>query len=110
MISMKRTIIRYFFIFGVFLNDYSHAIHDPTKPVIREASISNSTNETVYNLQSIIIAPGRILAMINGKKVGTGSYIDGARVLAIGKNHVVLLYAGQKKAIYLFGKRLWNTH
>jgi hypothetical protein len=101
-----------FIILGSLFSVSTHAgIHDPTKP-INELSISKSeqTVEVSYNLQSILVSPMRILAMINGQLVGTGSTIQGARVLAIGKNHVVLLYAGQKRVIYLFGKRLWKAH
>lgn len=85
-------------------------IHDPTKPIAEVLSATSKQNKTVFNLQSIMIGPMRILAMINGQLVGTGSTIQGARVLAIGKNHVVLLYAGQKQTIYLFGRRLWKAN
>jgi MSHA biogenesis protein MshK len=92
------------------------ALHDPTKPVmialppkisLTQASPSKEVN---YTLQSIIIGPMRRLAMINGQLLGIGSGIQGARVLAIGKNHVVLFSDGKKKIIYLFDKRLWKTH
>lgn len=91
------------------LNVSNAALHDPTKPLISPI-IKESSVEDNYNLQSIIIGPMRRLAMINGQIVGTGSSIQGARVLAIDKNHVVLFYAGRRKILYLFGKRLWKTH
>jgi hypothetical protein len=93
----------------LFLGNASYAeLHDPTKPpVFSDALEPNANNE--FQLQSIFIGPMRYLAMINGQMVGVGSSIGGARVLAIGKNHVVLLQSGQKKIIYLFGKRLWTA-
>lgn len=89
------------------------ALRDPTKPVmspLTQTSSPSSPKEDNYILQSILIGPMRRLAMINGQLVGTGSSIQGARVLAIDKNHVVLFSAGRKKTLYLFGKRLWKTH
>lgn len=86
-------------------------LRDPTQPIVLPGvSISTGLGlEGDFNLQSIIVAPMRIRAMINGQMVGVGSSVGGARVLAIGKNHVVLLYGGQKKTLYLFGRRLWKA-
>lgn len=86
-------------------------LHDPTKPVIGINNLNQSELEqSTFNLESIIISPMRKLAMINGQIVGTGSSIQGARVLAIAKNHVVLLHEGKKETIYLFGKKLWKAY
>jgi MSHA biogenesis protein MshK len=84
------------------------ALHDPTKPVV-DVNAFFSDESGGPNLQSVIISPQRKLALIDGQWVGVGSDFNGARILAIGKNHVVLLYGGQKRTLYLFGKRLW-TH
>ena len=102
-----------FLFFCLFLN-FTHTsaqapLHDPTAPVTNRLSNKPSFKIDDFNLQSIIIGHRRRLAMINGQLVGTGSKIQGARVLAIDKNHVVLFHDGQRKNLYLFSKRLWNT-
>lgn len=88
---------------------FSAPLRDPTEPL--DASLIGSASDAsgMFQLQTIIVAPSRILAMIDGQMVGVGSEIHGARVLAIGKNHVVLLQGGQKKTLFLFGKRLWKA-
>ncbi len=84
-------------------------LRDPTQPIVLPTlEVTTGAVEGQFNLQSIIVAPLRIRAMIDGQLVGVGSTIHGARVLAIGKNHVVLLYGGQRKTLYLFGRRLWK--
>ncbi|KTD82582.1 hypothetical protein [Legionella waltersii] len=104
----KYLIIKVFFLIFFLVNASYAELHDPTKPpVFSETQESNANNE--FQLQSIFIGPMRYLAMINGQMVGVGSSIGGARLLAIGKNHVVLLQSGQKKIIYLFGRRLWTA-
>lgn len=84
-------------------------IHDPTKPVIGP-EVYAATVTGSYNLESIIIGPMRRLASINGQMVGPGSIVQGARVLAIGKNHVVLFYGGRRTTLFLFGGKLWKAH
>lgn len=86
------------------------ALHDPTRPVMSALTQASSPKEGNYILQSILIGPMRRLAMINGQIVGSGSSIQGARVLAIDKNRVVLLIDGRKETLYLFGERLWKIH
>lgn len=86
----------------------SFSLRDPTQPVITPLNPSFSSTEDKFNLQSIVIGPQRHLAMINGQIVGAGSTIQGARVLVIGKNHVVLLQDKRKITLYLFGKHLWK--
>lgn len=107
-------IILYFFIINLIAMNLSYAaLHDPTEPPISPITLvipGAPEAESNYKLQSILIGPSRRLAMINGQIVGTGSSIQGARVLAIDKNHVVLFYAGRKKILYLFGRRLWKAH
>jgi hypothetical protein len=84
--------------------------NDPTMPI----ALSNEEDFGIgkkYILESIIIGPFRKLAIINGVTLGVGSSIDGARVLAIAKDHVLLLMAGNRKLkIFLFGGRLWKRH
>lgn len=104
--SKKFCLLILFFI----INNSWAALHDPTKPIMNMDIETSATMQQNFNLQSILIGPMRRVAMINGQLVGTGSSIQGARILAIGKNHVVLLIAGRKEILYLFGKRMWKTH
>lgn len=90
---------------------WAATLRDPTQPVIGVmGNQSSNASESRFQLQSILIAPKRRLAMINGQMVGVGSSINGARVLAIDKNRVILLVGGSKQSIYLLGRRLWTTH
>ena len=84
-------------------------LSDPTKPKIDTEVKISSVKGTPFNLQSILIGKMRRIAMINDKLVGVGSTVNGARVLGIDRNHVVLLYSGRKTVLYLFGKKLWTT-
>jgi MSHA biogenesis protein MshK len=108
--SIKKQSMVFCFFFLNVISISNAALRDPTKPIVSPLVNESSIDEENFNLQSILIGPMRRLAMINGQIVGTGSNIQGARVLAIDKNHVVLFYAGQRRILYLFGKRLWKTH
>lgn len=84
-------------------------LSDPTKPKIDTKIRVTQEKTTPFNLQSILIGKMKRVAMINDKLVGVGSTVNGARVLGIDRNHVVLLYSGRKTILYLFGKKLWIT-
>jgi type IV secretory pathway TrbD component len=85
-------------------------LRDPTQPAMSSSSDEISPGEETYNLQSILVGPMRRMAMINGELASIGTKIQGARVIAIDKNHVVLWSAGHKIILHLFGRRLWNAH
>ena len=52
-----------------------------------------------FRLTSTLISPGRRVAVINGRRVGVGGQVGGARVLAITSSEVRLRAAGRTYTI-----------
>lgn len=110
-------LVRIFIVFSLMscllLSQAFAALHDPTAPQASDNAFEGvlsqdaSKIKTSFNLQSILLAKARRLVMINGKLLGVGSEIEGARILAIDKNRVVLLQGNRKITLYLFDKTLW---
>lgn len=104
--------LRIFFMIGITLL-YSNVsiaqLRDPTQPVEKPVKqVTHVSNRPGFNVQSILITSNRSLATINGKLVGIGSTIDGARVVAIDKNRVTLSNAGHTDVVHLF-KGIFGT-
>jgi hypothetical protein len=86
-------------------------LHDPTKPAIfpeapttgtiKPAKVGQAPIKT-FNLQAIMIQNSRRIALINDKFTREGDIVDGAKILSIDNNTVILLYEGQKIQLYLF--------
>ena len=69
------------------------ALIDPTRPTT--VPLPNLTARTAllppsWKLESTLIAPDRKVAVINGRLVTEGELIDGARVISIRKNSVLV--------------------
>ena len=109
--TTRRCFLVFWFLgLGLFVSSTCMAsLRDPTKPVIDTLLYVSNGKGISFNLQSILVGKMRRSAMINDKLVGVGSTVNGARVLAIDKNHVVLFYSGRKKLLYLFGNKLWTV-
>lgn len=80
---------------------------DPTMPPAGAAINTSQTNST-FELQSIMISDSRRVAMINQQYVMVGNTVDGAKVIEIQKNAVVLLISGKATTIYLFDGSIRN--
>ena len=81
---------------------------DPTKPVPTSTQVNREKSNVSFNLQSIIINPNQRRALINNRLVKVDDTIEGAKVIAIQRNAVVLSEAGKKLVIYLFKRGIWN--
>lgn len=65
---------------------HANVLTDPTQPATRQKTVNTNSVSTVvhsWKLESILVAPNRRVAVINGKLVSEGEYVDGARVIRI---------------------------
>lgn len=80
---------------------------DPTRP----SHISGDRSKTAapapgWTVESIIVSPGRRLAVINNKVVGINDWIGGARVIEILPYEVRLEYKGETRHVSLIPTRV----
>ena len=82
---------------------YGEVLSDPTQPPGVQLSGKNAGIKSAprWVLSSTLIAPARRLATINGKTVGVGDQINGARVLAIEPARVALRKSGKQFVVTL---------
>lgn len=76
------------------------ALSDPTRPpaaalVSPAAPDTTAPERADMTLQAIVEAAGRRVAVVNGTRVEVGERVAGARILAIGSNHVRLQRADE---------------
>ncbi len=70
------------------------ALRDPTRPYSPVKGIRASSPGFVVN--AIIISPQRRVAILNGRRVAVGGSLDGATVIAIEKDHLILQTGGKR--------------
>lgn len=99
---MKGKIAIYCFCLGI----YSVAVvtiaapRDPTRPAnIKSAAVVQAKD---FVVSSIMVAPGRRYAIVNGKSVKAGDKIKGAKVVSIRPNVVILNSQGNLVKVYLY--------
>jgi len=68
------------------------ALQDPTRPTdpVLYFGGNHRPGTSVWTLQSILSAPDRRIAIINGTRVREGDRIGNARIVSIKPSHVVL--------------------
>jgi len=94
MITVK--ISRFFIVLVTILchsSVYAEVLKDPTRPPSHSYSAVTASGTKAaprWVLSSTLIAPTRRSATINGKTVGLGQKIGGARVVEINPSHVAL--------------------
>jgi len=80
-------------------------LKDPMRPpeqgAIHTATGEPRSFESRYRLDSVIIAPNRRLAIINGRKLALGDRIDHARLVAVHATEVTLSIAGKTHVLSL---------
>lgn len=80
-------------------------LNDPMRPPTQRAAISRAGGESPiqsrYRLDSVLIAPDRRLAIINGRKLALGERIDHARLVDIRATEVTLSIAGRTHVLPL---------
>lgn len=72
---------------------------DPTRPY--SAPITLDVAPVRFQVNAIINSDKRRLAIVNGRRVGVGDEIDGATVLSISKNEIVLQVDDQETTLTL---------
>ncbi len=93
----------------------AHAIDDPTRPPEGLSVRTTTTDATgaaapVFDLQSVLVSPGRRVAVINGQTLRPGDRIDGARITTITRNTVHLDTAQGPVTLELLDRDLRPTH
>jgi MSHA biogenesis protein MshK len=83
------------------------ATNDPTKP-FGLGAITSGTNVAVKSLilQSIVHGDGIHTAVINGKVIKPGEYINQYRLVAINDDSVVLRSDDERLKLYVFKQRV----
>ncbi len=78
---------------------------DPTRPPVSMGSMAQETDAAFASqskLQSVLISPGRRVAMVSGKTVRVGDTVGDMRVLKIGESEVVLGSGKSVQTLKLF--------
>ena len=80
-------------------------LSDPTRPpsVNGIAGPQGEAEAPTTVLQSVLISPGRKLAVINGSVVPLGGKVGDATLAGISESEVVLQYADRKEVVKLLG-------
>jgi type II secretory pathway component PulC len=70
------------------------SLRDPTRPY--KASAVTTTTSPRFVVNAIIVSADRRVAIVNGRRVGIGGSIDGATVISIDKDELVLTKDGRR--------------
>ncbi len=89
---------------GLAVSASAYALKDPTQPTDPANYFGYPTNpsDSSWSLQSILSAPQRRIAVINGTRVREGDRIGAARVVRIHNSGVVLDSNGRRLTLDLF--------
>lgn len=77
-------------------------LRDPLKPPAPEqpaAAATTQVDPADWRLASTLVAEGRRVAVINGRVVGPGQTVDGARVVSVGRGEAHLRVGDQRFTI-----------
>lgn len=80
----------------------AESLPDPTRPAPLSAQDGTSGEESGPILQSVLISPGRRIAIISGQTVSLGGRFGTARVMKITENEVVLRSGDGFQTLKLF--------
>ena len=78
---------------------------DPTRPPSafeRPDTDSRAVPDSTPVLQSVLIAPGRTVATINGREMKVGDSLGGARIVKISETEVLLRNGNEMEKLKLF--------
>lgn len=75
---------------------------DPTRPVTSQAIADRGAASSGPVLQSVLVASGRRVAMVDGQTVKVGDKVGEARVVKIAESEVVLRNGKELKTLKLF--------
>lgn len=98
---------------AVLCNAYAVApFSDPTQPpaaIQKTARSRSAATGRPLELQAVVHATGRRVAIINGKRVHEGEVVGTATVVAIAKNNVRLVRGGKEIELSLTDQRVKKT-
>jgi len=78
------------------------ALPDPMQPPARARPAKRArASAPSWRLQSVLVSPGRRVAVINGRALAVGERIHGARLVAIHPGHVVLQQGSRRIVVRL---------
>ena len=81
----------------------AEGLRDPTRPPFGSGkSVSAKYNPSGWNLQSVLIAPERRYAIINGEVVALGGSVGGAELVAVAAERVTLRTRDGLRTLRLF--------
>lgn len=98
---MDRALFLALLISGLGMTGNVNALQDPTRPTDPALYFGSGETRTGWSLQSILSAPGRRIAVINGARVREGDLIGSARVVHIRESHVLLNTGGRTLTLRL---------
>jgi len=82
----------------------AQSLPDPTRPpatlIVGATAVASAASGPT--LQSVLISPGRKVAVISGQTVQVGGMVGDARVVRIAEGEVVLVRGGQSQTLKLF--------
>ncbi|MBW3566722.1 MAG: hypothetical protein KY410_01975 [Proteobacteria bacterium] len=85
----------------------AEALGDPTRPsYVTEKAPRKAARAPSWQVDSIIVSPGRRLAVVNGRTVAVNDRVNGARILEILPYEVRLEYKGAIHNITLIPNRV----
>jgi MSHA biogenesis protein MshK len=79
---------------------FAQVLQDPTRPPSASPSVQDTKSES-SRLQSVLISPGRKLAVIDGRTVTLGERVGDARVVAIAPAQVILQRGAEYQTLKL---------
>ena len=71
-------------------------LRDPMRPPTFHAPQAPATDRPTFALSTVVMAPDRRVAVVNGERVQVGDRVGGARVVEIGPAHVRLQQDGRE--------------
>lgn len=69
-------------------------LRDPTRPY--RAVAPGASVPAGFSVNAIIISAERRVAIVNGRRVGIGGVVDGARIVEINRDHLILQKDGKR--------------
>ena len=75
---------------------------DPTRPPNASAALPGESASGGTQLQSVLISPGRRLAIINGKSVALGDAVGESKVVKITETEVVLQKGTETEVLKMY--------
>lgn len=80
-------------------------VHDPMQPYRVGVDVPAAVRSPQFRLTAVLIAASRRVATLNGKPHVVGDRLEGAELVRIERDHVVLKHGDQETSIHLGSAR-----